>query len=118
MIPGHWRYDEHILIVHTAESVAERLRGLIGRPSPREGEALFLPHCRSIHTFFMSYAIDVVFLDARATVVRICESVPPRRILYCRDALGVLEMRRGEIYRVGIRGGGGFVTEGYTPRRG
>ena len=53
-----------------AKNLFQRLRGLIGRLPLREGEALWIPHCQGIHTWGMSYPIDVIFLDSRKTVVR------------------------------------------------
>ena len=60
-----------------AKNFFERLRGLIGRPRLKEGEALWIPHCQGIHTFGMRYAIDVVFLDKKRRVVRAVQKIRP-----------------------------------------
>ena len=62
-----------------AESFLARARGLIGRPPPPPGEGLLIPHCNAIHTFFMSYPIDVTFLDKEGHVVKKVYNVRPWR---------------------------------------
>ena len=68
-----------------------RLVGLIGRRSLPSGTALEIPRCRSVHTFGMRFALDLVWLDAERRVVRIDRAVPPRRVRSCRQARSVLE---------------------------
>ena len=64
-----------------AETFAARARGLIGREPPARGEGLLIPRCNCIHTFFMSYAIDAVFLDSEGRVVKTVRNIRPWRIL-------------------------------------
>ena len=64
-----------------AETFAARARGLIGRSRPAKGEGLLIPRCNCIHTFFMSYAIDAVFLDSEGRVVKAVRNIRPWRIL-------------------------------------
>jgi len=45
-----------------ADQFLGRLRGWIGKTQADAGEALWIPHCNSIHMWFMSIPIDVVFL--------------------------------------------------------
>ena len=47
----------------SAPSRGERRRGLLGRDGLRPSAALDLAPCSSIHTAFMRFAIDVVFVD-------------------------------------------------------
>ncbi len=83
-----------------ARSPLARLRGLIGR----SGEvALLLPRCRSVHTFFMRFALDLVWLDREGSVVRVDRGVRPWRVRWCRTAWSVLECAAGsadEVVRV------------------
>lgn len=65
--------------VAVADSLLARMRGLIGRPEPGAGESLWIKPCRGIHTIGMKFPIDVLFLDAKNTVVRIRENIPPNR---------------------------------------
>ena len=61
------------------ESFAERARGLIGRPAPAPGCGLLIPRCNAIHTFFMRYPIDAIFLDAENRPVRTVRGIRPWR---------------------------------------
>lgn len=72
-----------------------RLTGLIGRRDWPAGVALEIPRCRSVHTFGMRFALDLVFLDARGRVVGRARGVPPRRVVVCRGAAAVAELPAG-----------------------
>jgi uncharacterized protein len=67
-----------------------RLTGLVGRHDT--DVALLLPGCRSVHTFGMRFALDLVWLGAGGEVVRIDRAVPPWRVRSCRHARSVLEL--------------------------
>ena len=67
------------ITVEECENFRERARGLIARPKPAPGRGLLIPHCNAIHTFFMSYPIDAIFLDEADRVVRKVENIPPWR---------------------------------------
>ena len=79
-----------------ARTRRRRLLGLAFRRYPPHGWALLFPRCRSVHTFGMRFAIDVVFLDSRGRVVRVVCGLRPGRIVLCRRAESVLELRAGE----------------------
>ena len=64
-----------------ARSFAERSRGLIGRKKPAHGEGMLILRCNAIHTFFMSYPIDAVFLDRHNRVVKEVRGIRPWRLL-------------------------------------
>ena len=70
-----------------------RLTGLTGRRSWPRGVALEIPRCRSVHTFGMRFALDLVWLDSDRRVVRVDRAVPPWRVRSCRAARSVLELR-------------------------
>jgi hypothetical protein len=82
--------DEPTIVV--AHAVA-RLRGLVGRREWPANVALEIPRCRSVHTFGMRFALDLVWLDADRRVVRVDRGVPPWRVRWCRAARSVLELR-------------------------
>jgi uncharacterized protein len=69
-----------------------RLIGLIGSLWLPAGVALEIPRCRSVHTFGMRFALDLVWLDGERRVVRIDRAVPPWRVRSCRQARSVLEL--------------------------
>ena len=82
--------------VFLADTFPSRFRGLMLRSSLEPGEGLFLKHCGSIHCFFMSFPIDVVYLDRDLTVLRI-ETVPPWHIgSFVKGAKHVLELEEGK----------------------
>jgi uncharacterized protein len=74
-----------------------RLTGLAGRRSWPAGVALEIPRCRSVHTFGMRFALDLVWLDGDRRVVRMDRAVPPCRVRCCRLARAVLELRTSDI---------------------
>lgn len=88
-----------------ADSYFERARGLLGRPSPAEGEGMLFPGCRSIHTIGMRYAIDLVFLDEQGGVLGLRSGLKPFGLALCRKAAAALELACGEIERLGLRPG-------------
>lgn len=80
------------------ETFAERARGLIARPAPPPGRGLLIPRCNAIHTFFMRYPIDAIFLDAENRVVKTVRDIPPGRLFVWGGfrAKAVLEVAAGQ----------------------
>ena len=78
-----------------ADNPLTRLRGLLGRRELAAGEGLLLRPSSSIHTWFMRFAIDVVFLDRELRVLRVVESLRPWHFAGCRGAHAVLELAAG-----------------------
>lgn len=76
--------------VIVADTPLRRLRGLLFHREPPP-YALRLDRCRSVHTFGMRFALDLHWLAADGTVVRIDRAVPPRRVRACRGAVAVVE---------------------------
>lgn len=64
-----------------AETPWERARGLIGRPPPPAGTVMGFRRCNAIHTCFMRYPIDVLFVDRDGREVRLLRDVKPWRLL-------------------------------------
>lgn len=62
-----------------ARRFADRAKGLIGCRSLPPGEGLLIERCNAIHTFFMRFPIDAVFLDRRNEVVRTVRGIRPWR---------------------------------------
>ena len=73
-----------------------RLLGLAHLDRGEAGPGLLIPHCSSVHTFGMRFALDLCFLDGRGNVVAVRLAVPPRRFAFCRRASAVLELPAGE----------------------
>ncbi len=72
--------------------------GLMGRPSLPADTGLLIPRCNSIHTGFVRFPLDIVFLDSDCRVVRIVTSLAPWRIAGpVRGAKSVLELSEGTL---------------------
>lgn len=96
----------------------QRLRGLLGRRTFLPGEALWIEPCRSVHTFFMRFAIDVLFLDGEGRVVEaIRELRPYRATRFFRRAVGVLELPAGTIAASGTEPGDRIDLSGAETQR-
>ena len=84
-----------------ADSPRQRARGLLGRTKLEPGEALYLA-TSSIHTHFMRFPIDAIFLDDDMEVVRIKHNLKPWRFAFRRGASGVVELEAGVCERLGL----------------
>lgn len=65
--------------IEVAANFKKRLKGLIGRSALNHEAAFILLPCNSIHTCFMNFSIDVLFLDKEATVLLALERMKPFR---------------------------------------
>lgn len=82
--------------VEKADTPASRSKGLLGRTSLPADEALWIVPCPMIHTFFMKFPIDVLFLDSDLTVRRVIEDLRPWRLSpWVLSASSVLELQGG-----------------------
>jgi uncharacterized membrane protein (UPF0127 family) len=89
-----------------ADNVWSRFWGLMGRRSLPEGEALLISPCSSVHTAFMRFSIDVVFLDRADRVVKVARQLKPYRIaMGTKGAQRVLELPAGAAERAGLEPG-------------
>ena len=93
---------EHCLL---AETMFTRLRGLLGRSGLPSGEGMLLRPAASVHTAFMRFPIDAVFLDRENRVVKVAAELAPWRAAACRGSRTVLELPAGEAARQGLRPG-------------
>jgi uncharacterized membrane protein (UPF0127 family) len=78
--------------VPVATRLPARLLGLALMRRERAGPGLFIPNCRSVHTFGMFFSLDIAFLDAERHVIELRRDVAPGRIARCPGADAVLEM--------------------------
>jgi uncharacterized membrane protein (UPF0127 family)/CheY-like chemotaxis protein len=91
--------------VVVADRAHRRMRGLLGRKYLREGEGMVLRPGWSIHTAFMRFPIDAVFLDADQVVIKIEHELGPWHTVSCRGAREVVELSAGECRRRGLEVG-------------
>jgi len=96
--------------VTVADTRASRRQGLLGRDSLAEGEALMLLPCSAIHTFFMRFAIDVIFVDRDNRVVRTMSRMRPWRIAITWRAHSVIELPAGWLDTLARRGAAGHAV--------
>ncbi len=95
-----------LCLAEVAENPWTRAVGLLGRKELPEGRGLWIRPSRSIHTFFMRFAIDVVYLDSDGTVVKTCETLRPFRLsMGGRRARSVLELPAGLLERAKVQAG-------------
>jgi len=89
-----------------ATSLWSRMRGLLGTQELPHDRALWILACNSIHTFFMKYPIDCVFLDKNMCIESLVSDVRPGRMVWPKwRATSVIEMRSGSIQKMGLRTG-------------
>jgi uncharacterized membrane protein (UPF0127 family) len=93
------------LNVEVARSFSQRLVGLLGRRSLSTDSGLLITPCNNIHTAFMRFAIDVVFIDENAKVVAVCPNIGPFRVAMARRAKACLELCSGNAAALGIEVG-------------
>ena len=78
-----------------ADTSAKRRVGLLQHKSLASGEGLWIVPCESVHTFFMKFPIDLIYLDKRLGVRKVRHAVPPWRLSACFSAHSVLELPAG-----------------------
>jgi uncharacterized protein len=81
-----------------ADTILSRLVGLLGRSSILPQEALVITQCRSIHMFFMRFAIDVIFIDKEKRAVGLVKRIKPFCLSpYFFKARAAIELPEGVI---------------------
>ena len=99
--------------VTKADDAASRSKGLLGRESLGADEGMWIQQpplawlvpCPTIHTFFMKFPIDVLFLDGGLRVRRVTENMKPWRLSpWVPQAHSILELKGGTL--------GGSVSAG------
>ena len=63
-----------------ADAAFKRIKGLLGKKELKIGKALVLKPCSSVHTFFMRFPIDVLFVDKDNRIIKIIPSLKPFRL--------------------------------------
>jgi uncharacterized membrane protein (UPF0127 family) len=96
--------DDAIVCARTevADTLFKRLRGLLGRASLASGEGMLFRGESSIHSAFMRFRFDAVFMDRELRVVGLAQDIPPWRARSARGARNILELAAGEIARTGV----------------
>jgi uncharacterized membrane protein (UPF0127 family) len=95
-----------------ANKMLPRMKGLLGRRALPAGEGLLIRPAPSVHTFFMRFSIDLVFLSRSGEVLKVCADVQPWRARSCRGAHAVVELAAGEAERRGVGVGDHIDAQG------
>lgn len=103
----HTRSGAHSLAIGLADTFLARFRGLMLAEALNEDQGLLITDCRSVHTSFLRYAIDLVYLDRTGAVVGCVSMLKPWRCSLgdARCAAHALELAAGTIERLDIRRG-------------
>lgn len=89
---------------HLADVFSKRLKGLMFRHSIRDTESLLIVPCNSIHTFFMNFPIDLVFIDREGNAVADIREIKPGKVLpTVKGAWAVLELNGGRLENIGLK---------------
>lgn len=91
--------------IELADTSELRRTGLLKRKSLESGQGLWIVPCEAVHTFFMKFAIDIVYLDRQRKVKKAVGSVMPWRLSACLVAHSTLELPSGTIAGTGTQAG-------------
>ena len=97
------RQTEVASCAQVADTAASRNKGLLGRSSLPSGGGLWIIPCNSVHTFFMKFPIDLIYLNRRKKVRKVCGNVGAWRISACLFAHSILELPAGTIHNSGTQ---------------
>ena len=88
-----------------------RRKGLLGREGLDAGTALVIAPSNAVHTFFMRFPIDVVFVRRNGQVIKIAEALPANRIALSFGAFAVVEVAAGGAARADVQAGDWLIAE-------
>jgi uncharacterized membrane protein (UPF0127 family) len=94
-----------------ADTSAKRRTGLLKHTRLEPGDGLWIVPCESVHTFFMKFPIDLVYLDKKRKVRKLRHSVPAWRMSACLLAHSVLELPAGTLEQTGTAVGDELLIE-------
>jgi uncharacterized protein len=83
--------------IDVADTRAKRNTGLLKHLGLEPGHGLWIVPCEGIHTFFMKFAIDVVYIDRKRRVRKVVRGLVPWRASLCVTAHSVIELPVGSI---------------------
>jgi uncharacterized membrane protein (UPF0127 family) len=91
--------------VETADTSGQRRTGLLKHSKLEDGAGLWIIPCEAVHTLFMKFAIDLIYIDRKRRVRSAVRRVAPWRFSMCLLAHSVLELPQGTIDRTNTRKG-------------
>ena len=100
--------------VEIADTSGKRRVGLLKHKGLQPGEGLWIVPCESVHTFFMKFPIDLVYVDKKQRVRKVRNAVPAWRLSICLSAHSILELPAGTIKSTGTQPGDELLIEKLT----
>ena len=97
--------------IDVADTSEKRRTGLLKHQGLEPGQGLWISPCESVHTFFMKFPIDLVYIDKQRKVRKVRNAVPAWRVSACLVAESVLELPPGTAQRTGTQPGDMLVFE-------
>jgi hypothetical protein len=91
--------------VEIADTSEKRRVGLLKHVRLEPGAGLWIVPCESVHTFFMKFPIDLVYLDKQRKVRKVKHAVPAWRLSACLTAHSILELPAGTVEKSGTMPG-------------
>ncbi|MCP3850583.1 MAG: DUF192 domain-containing protein [Gammaproteobacteria bacterium] len=86
--------------VRLTATASERMKGLLGSQGLKSNDGLIISPCNSVHTFFMKYSIDVIYLDKEGIIKKIVPALKPWRMSFCFSCASTLELASGEANKI------------------
>ena len=93
----HVRTGREIAHLEIARTTLQRVRGLLGRSGLPPGQGMLIERCSSIHTFFMKFALDVIFADSNWEVRRVVRDLRAWQLASALGASRVVELPAGAL---------------------
>jgi uncharacterized protein len=92
--------------IELADTSLTRLFGLLGRKALDAGAGLWIKPSSGVHTFFMTFSIDVIGLDSDLNVIKLWHAIPPFRVTsVSMKVKSVIELPAGAIRNAGVEVG-------------
>ena len=103
--------------VELADTSEKRRVGLLKHARLEPGTGLWIVPCESVHTFFMKFPIDLIYLDKQRKVRKVRHAVPAWRLSACLSAHSILELPAGIAEKSGTLPGDEMWIEELMPEK-
>lgn len=89
-----------------ADTFITRFKGLMLKKNLEEDAAMLIHPCNSVHTFFMKFPLDIIFISKEYEVIYVMENMlPGKTSSFIRKSMGVLELPSGTIEKTNTKKG-------------
>lgn len=103
--------------IETAFDSDSRRKGLMGRDGLAPRAALIIAPSNSVHTFFMRFPIDVVYVRRDGEIIKVRHVMPPWRVSGALGAFAVIELAAGTARKAELRAGDRLAVRSANPAR-